>query len=662
MKGVLLALVLLASTLRSSHAQRGRIVEEPQFLKFRLTESSLGLYSEMVHEETVSQSGNSSSFDRFFIGPIVTVGAQGSIYHPNLAWCDLRGEFSPGWTMQETSGAGSSLSSDGFEWLGNANAEVSLLRLKPYRAQLFASQTHTFRDFDFFNSVTVDSRRYGAHLGYQAGPVPIKATVYRRTEEYSGLSADSLYEETGLTLEALNERERGETVFNYTFADYTVANSAQGGGTDHSASISDTEYFGAHRQARLTTSAGMGHREYSDSPSDDLNGGVSFGYEITPRVTATADGDYYHSENAGTSSDNLSGSAGVQHKLYESLTTSLRAHTVEYTTDGDGGGSDYRQYGLTLSEGYTKRLSHKSRLSITGVLSFSQNEQDSTGSVIPIANEQHTFPTAGGGAPERVTLNLPNVLIGTGIIVRTNSGGFPIPAAGNYNVFQNGSLTFIERVSGSISIPSGATIYVDYSAEPSPAGAYQTWGRLSQIRFDLWNGMVGIYGRVNSTENNAPPQLVARDVWAWAIGADVNWKWLRAGAEYELFDSNLSSYRSARFFQSANFRPDGFSTLAFDFAQTYTRYEDADRDEQYYSAIGRYHRVLNRHLGLDVEAGGSWRFGEGVDETRYALRPGIEFQMGQLTVKAGYDFEYSEFLHSEERIKHLLFIKAKRSF
>jgi hypothetical protein len=36
--------------------------------------------------------------------------------------------------------------------------------------------------------------------------------------------------------------------------------------------------------------------------------------------------------------------------------------------------------------------------------------------------------------------------------------------------------------------------------------------------------------------------------------------------------------------------------------------------------------------------------------------------MGLLTVKAGYDFEYDRFLKNDERTKHMLFVKAKRTF
>jgi hypothetical protein len=185
---------------------------------------------------------------------------------------------------------------------------------------------------------------------------------------------------------------------------------------------------------------------------------------------------------------------------------------------------------------------------------------------------------------------------------------------------------------------------------------------LAQIRLDLWNGLLGVYGRMNSVQNNGTPGLVVQDLSAFAVGADTSWRFLRAGAEYEVYDSNFSSYRSARFFQSLSFQPDEASTLNFDFNETWTEYLDANRQERWYSFITRYHRRITTYLGSDIEAGVSRRSGPGVDQTLAAVRPGLEFTMGRLSAKLGYDFEYERFLNSEERSKHMFFARLKRTF
>jgi hypothetical protein len=258
-------------------------------------------------------------------------------------------------------------------------------------------------------------------------------------------------------------------------------------------------------------------------------------------------------------------------------------------------------------------------------------------------------------------LNLPFVNLAS-IVVTDDSNTLPAYQEGlDYIVYRSGLLTVIERRIGS-RIPRDTTVFVDYEAATSPSGSYETLTGLVQVRVDFWNNLLGVYGRLNSVQNNAPPELVVQDLTAWAFGTDVNWRWLRAGAEYEIYDSNFSSYRTARLFQSLAFRPDDASTLNFDFTQSWTTYRDADREEENYAFISRYHRRLSAHLGLNLEGGVAWRIGEGVDQTRAAVRPGVEFNMGQLSVKAGYSFEYEEFLSSEERYKHMLIVRARRTF
>ena len=46
-------------------------------------------------------------------------------------------------------------------------ATVNFLSGKPYNATFFASQDHTYNNYDFFNTVTADSTRYGGRSGLE---------------------------------------------------------------------------------------------------------------------------------------------------------------------------------------------------------------------------------------------------------------------------------------------------------------------------------------------------------------------------------------------------------------------------------------------------------------------------------------------------------------
>jgi hypothetical protein len=184
-----------------------------------------------------------------------------------------------------------------------------------------------------------------------------------------------------------------------------------------------------------------------------------------------------------------------------------------------------------------------------------------------------------------------------------------------------------------------------------------------QVRMDLWSGLLGLYGRVNAIQNSGTAGLVLNNLTSYAAGADTSWHFLRAGAEYDVYDSNLSTYNSVRLYQNLSFRPSPVSRLSFGFAESWTTYSgDNSSEQQMYSFINRYHRTLSRNWGFDIEDGVSQQNGGGTDQTLATVRPGLEFAKGRFSLTMGYDFEYSRYLSAETRYYQTFFLRAKRSF
>jgi len=123
----------------------------------------------------------------------------------------------------------------------------------------------------------------------------------------------------------------------------------------------------------------------------------------------------------------------------------------------------------------------------------------------------------------------------------------------------------------------------------------------------------------------------------------------------------LSSYRVARFYESAAFLLDAASTFSLDLSQSWIDYVDENRSERNYRFITRYHHVFSPRLRFDIEGGIDVRRGESANQTLATVRPGVDYSIGRTTLKAGYDFEYNMFEH-EERFQHLFFVRLKRLF
>src|SRR5512141_3176754 len=100
-RGMLVGAALLLACSRGFGAggqqERERVIEEPQWLKLQITEVSTGIYAEGDYQETTFRGSESATHERWFVGPLVGLNLNGSIYHPNFFRFQLNTEGAAGW-------------------------------------------------------------------------------------------------------------------------------------------------------------------------------------------------------------------------------------------------------------------------------------------------------------------------------------------------------------------------------------------------------------------------------------------------------------------------------------------------------------------------------------------------------------------------------------
>jgi hypothetical protein len=126
----------------------------------------------------------------------------------------------------------------------------------------------------------------------------------------------------------------------------------------------------------------------------------------------------------------------------------------------------------------------------------------------------------------------------------------------------------------------GGQSVMDYRTIPTAEGEYETFTEYYEARVDLWNYLWGLYFRYTKSSNNAPPELLVQDLTIYTVGTDFTWRWFRAGAEGQIYDSTESEYRSLSFYQSVYFSLDASSSISASFNESWVDYIDADRTEE----------------------------------------------------------------------------------
>ncbi len=651
----LLALACLGICESVNGQTRQRTLEEPRWMTLNISESSVGVFAEGRFEKTkFDNTGDSISYNHMFVGPSMGVNMNGSIYHPNLFRFQINTEGAYGWGQNDTG----SQRQNSLEYLGRFDGTADILADKSYNAHLFGNYDHTYRDYDFFNRVTVDTFRYGGQLDY--GTEPFTASVgYARTEEDDSGAGSTHTESDVITASARNNRDTGTSALNYTYSQYSQADFGVGGnGNDHTISLSDGEKFGAQEQIRLNSGTSYSRRDSFDNPNDDVTANANLAVDHRPDLSSQYDLAYNRYSSGSYSSDIYTGLAQLRHQLYESLTSTLIAQGSDNETSDSMNSGYIRRFGGGFSEAYTKHIGDNNTLDINNALIIEHVDQDTISSV---ENERHAFSgSVGGTGSSSFFLNLPNVIEST-IGVTDAAGTRTYVRDVDYTVNQLGSRTIIERTTTS-RIPDGSTVLVDYETESTTAGTYETLTEVAQIRLNLWKNFWGIYARFNVHDNNASPEIHVVSLTDYVFGTEVTWHWLRTGGEYEIYQSDESDFTALRLFQSFSFQPDSASSIGFEFSEAWAQYQQGNRQEENYRFLTLYHRNLASQFRLDFDGGIFIRNGNNDDQTLATVRPAMEYVVGKTTIKAGYDYQYQLFLNQEERISHFFYLRVKRVF
>jgi hypothetical protein len=207
------------------------------------------------------------------------------------------------------------------------------------------------------------------------------------------------------------------------------------------------------------------------------------------------------------------------------------------------------------------------------------------------------------------------------------------------------------------------SVTVTYQSDSLNNSSYETFNGSAQIRLDLYN-RVGLYGRVNWLDNNAPPEVLTQTLTDLVGGVDYQRKWFRAGAEYETYDSNFTQFQALRFFQSFDFNLSDASALSFDFNESFYSYP-GDRDQSQYQFMSRYHTRLPLAITWYLEGGALAQEVAGTEQIQGVARTGLGWTRGKLSLRAGYEFNSQSTDAggwTEERIKHRFFTYLRRSF
>jgi hypothetical protein len=580
------------------------------------------LQTEAQYERESQQAGTPSASltrEQTMIDPAVGVGVSGWMYHPNLMQFQLATELGLDWRSTSENPGGATSTG---RFLQRYHGSLDFLDQKPYAVSLFGDKDMTYREYDFFSRVRVDSESYGGRAGYTAGPVPftVSAQHYEESQDDPVRPQNDTQDTVWVTAQNQRRIYDGRTRLNYNLTQFTRRDDGYSyqQGLSQSLSLFDNENFGGVEDPRLTSLLNYNGISQTAQPTQKLLVQENLRLRHTPPLESFY--EYaFDTTSAGLADENThDGRASIAYQHTPHLMFGGDVHGSLTSASSPGNSVDTSDYGFGASAQYSRQLISWMALTFGDEGRWDSEDRCASGSTQNIIGEQHTL--ADGTV---TTLTLPSVNV-TSIQVwdLTRTTNYVLNL--DYQINQLGVLTQFQRVTGG-QIGDGALVLVDYAAASQNSSAFDTLANTATFRVDLWRGLFGFYGHWSWQDYRGGKILLLRQMNEKTVGVDAAWRWFRAGAEYEVLDSNIAPYQRRRLFQSAQFQPVSGTDISLNADENWADFLDNNLHQTSYGFITRWQQRLTSHLSTTVEGGVRFERGETFNSDFATCRAGLDW-------------------------------------
>jgi hypothetical protein len=364
---------------------------------------------------------------------------------------------------------------------------------------------------------------------------------------------------------------------------------------------------------------------------------------------------------SGFRNKTIRGSAGFEHKLYESLVTTGGIFASE-SEIGDGDKFMPVQKGGNLGFNYQKKNPWGKLISTYSIASL-QNDQTGGSGEGFVEDESHVVPTS--AVPEvelnRVNIDITSITVEDGNGIRFQDDDFTISEV-------NGRVILILRTVGPIDPPDfspGQEFFVDYSFFIEPERKEDTLRQNFTIkeRFDNGLSLFFRHRRQDETVKSTLLEIVPDEYKTNTFGIDYLNKGLTFLAEHSKTNSTFISSTSKRVQASYSWKisPDTRATLqAFSHWLEYG--EPFPRNVVLFSSSGKiYGRLTDRY---NISAGINYR---DEDDSRFGITRGfeiyseLEYNYRQVNITTGVELDMLK-RRDVERDSYFFYFRLKRLF
>lgn len=655
-----LPLSLALATGPRAWAARTAPVEAPQMLKLRITDPYLALeyddQSEKTHATAASDASKQSTRD---LTPLAGVSFNGSLYHPSVA--SFSGSIEEGLTLGKrtyTYPSATPVNEDRSFQLQRYNAEMILLREKPYAVTLYGGQSQDRRDYGDFQRYTTDSKTYGTRLGYRGGIIPFSLQLGRWEENIDDPDRPTFRRESTLTLMAENHRhENDRTTANFTYNDFRQEENGIVNNQGHVTTLnaSDVEFFGKDDRGRLDSSLNINELDANASNTRSLGLRENYRRKYTDHLWGNY--AYTFDDNSSNGSDTKRNiiEGDLNHKLAASLDSKIGALAEADTTTGNGADQRLYRYGPRVGEVYNKKLSTWGHLRLNVGANYYRESQNNAGSTtIAVINERVQLTD---GMP--AILAKPDVNAAS-IVVTDTSGATLYLLNLDYTIVPRGNYTEIQRIFGG-RIANGAAVNISYNAQAQAGAHVTTIDSDAGAELTLFKDLLTFYVTRRNVDSSGGESLTFQTYNDTIEGIRFKRGWVTLGYEHADHNATELDYTANRTYEQLAVPLYDGALLGLDASQSRTRYPNLDDTTTIDTYTARFQQQLLAALWCSLAAG--WYTEKQAVTSRdvTSAEAELSWRYGKLEARATAKME-TEDNSGEKRDRNWIFLRVVRRF
>ncbi|TAK86742.1 MAG: hypothetical protein EPO20_06305 [Betaproteobacteria bacterium] len=576
------------------------------------------------------------------------IRTRGYVYHPALLVYSigLRPEFK----QQHIETTGAVIPKDDAKFLGYF-VDMTLLQLKPYTINLFASKDRADFKSSLAPDVATESSLYRGRLLLKYPILPTTVTLERSESRYENFFSGLEKADTA-RIESSHKTEVSRTAFKAE----SVRQTRSIGGSGFTTERTDTTLSNSYTPSRartLTSSARFGRNrsELSDFTIANVSSGLTLRH--SEKFSTRYDLRLDRREGRDFSSDSRSVSAGLNHLLYENLTTNLNA----YRSQNKLSTGSLDAYGGNLSFLYRRRIPWGH---LSANLGRSERIEDDrrTGAVTEVRGEALALSGTTPVLLANVNADVPAIVVKNAAetIIYVENIDYVLSVIGR-------SVAVARTLFGGIA--DGQQVLVDYRYQALPPA--RTAVTTDSFGFDLslWSALRLYYQRSHSRQKllSETRAFEPFDDNVQRFGAEFNWKWSTTRAEVEDRDTTRTPTKQRMVQQVLSFQPSRDLSFGFSLdANELTLKETGDVTESTGARANLRWRP-SATAWLSVEALAQRSRGRVQDTERKGLSAVYEWTYGAWQPSLRYLFlDETNGLTGDARKRQTLLFQVRREF